>query len=63
MYSRHSMLRALRPYLVVFTLLTVAAGWAYGDGTIGVPGFYGAILLGGLIGGVGYLRWEARHYN
>ena len=57
------MLRELAPYLAVSFLIAVAAGGLYGAAVIGVLPVYGLIIGAGVIGMVGYVRWDLRHYG
>ena len=63
LYSRRAMLRALGPYLIVGVIVTAAGGWLYGGGVIGVPATFGLMVLASLVVGIGYLRWDERHYR
>jgi hypothetical protein len=57
------MVRFLSPYFVVALAIAAAGGAAYGTEAIGVPAFYAALLLGGAVASVGYVRWEQRHHR
>ena len=57
-----SVIRAIWGHLAVATAITVAAGLAYGAGTIGVPATYGVMLVAASIVVVGYVRWDFRHF-
>jgi hypothetical protein len=57
-----AMLRAVAPYVAVALMICAVGGIAYGSGLIGVLGAYGVILLAGVVGLVGYVRWDDRHH-
>jgi hypothetical protein len=57
-----AMLRAVASYLLVGMIIAGGGGIAYGSGLIGMLATYGVILLAGLVGGVGYIRWDEREH-
>lgn len=54
------MLRYLVPHLVVSLVLTIVAGVAYGNGTIGVSAAYGLLFIAIAVSVLGAARWEQR---
>jgi hypothetical protein len=57
-----AMLREVGPYVVVSMIISGVGGIAYGSGLIGVLGTYGVMLFAGLVGLVGYVRWDDRQH-
>lgn len=55
-------LRAIWVYVVVALAIAVAAGLAHGGGALGAQAPYGAGIVAGVIVGIGYLRWDLRHF-
>jgi hypothetical protein len=56
------MLRAMIPYLIVATAVTIAAGVGYGTGGFGVPITYALLFAATLIASAGYIRWDERQH-
>jgi hypothetical protein len=56
------MLRFLAPYLIPMTALTILAGVLYGASVIDAAGVYGIVIVAGVIGAVGYSRWDLHKY-
>jgi hypothetical protein len=57
------MIRALAPYLIASLLIVLATGVLYGAGVIGVPAYYGLLVLATFVVIVGYTRWDEQHYG
>jgi hypothetical protein len=55
-------IRGIWGYVVVATAIAVGAGLAYGGGTLDAHATYGAGILAGVIVGIGYMRWDFRHF-
>jgi len=63
MYSKKiSMLRFMTPYLLVYAVLTAAAGVGYGAGSLSVAATYGVACIALLVAGAGYARWDERQH-